>query len=58
MLDLPLSTEVARVIAEDHGSCIRPLAMRRIDTTPVGSMLSRSPVDPPGKINAARARKG
>src|SRR3712207_4882497 len=30
---LPLSTEVAQVIAEQHGVCIRPLAMRRIDTT-------------------------
>jgi hypothetical protein len=29
---LPLSTEVAQVIAEQHGVCIRPLAMRRIDT--------------------------
>jgi hypothetical protein len=29
---LPLSTEVAQMIAEDHGVCIRPLAMRRIDT--------------------------
>jgi hypothetical protein len=30
---LPLSTEVAQVIAEQHGVCIRPLAMRRVDTT-------------------------
>jgi hypothetical protein len=30
---LPLSTEVAQVIAEQHGVCVRPLAMRRIDTT-------------------------
>jgi hypothetical protein len=30
---LPLSTEVAQAIAEQHGVCIRPLAMRRIDTT-------------------------
>src|SRR5436189_6399837 len=30
---LPLSTEVAQVIAEQHGVCIRPLAMRRIETT-------------------------
>ena len=30
---LPLSTEVAQVIAEQHGVCIRPLAMRRIDST-------------------------
>ncbi|MGH3673700.1 MAG: replication initiator [Pseudonocardiaceae bacterium] len=30
---LPLSTEVAQAIAEAHGVCVRPLAMRRIDTT-------------------------
>jgi len=30
---LPLSTEVAQAVAEQHGVCIQPLAMRRIDTT-------------------------
>lgn len=30
---LPLSTDVAQAIAEQHGVCVRPLAMRRIDTT-------------------------
>jgi hypothetical protein len=30
---LPLSADVAQAIAEQHGVCIRPLAMRRIDTT-------------------------
>ena len=30
---LPLSTEVAQAVAEQHGVCIRPLAMRRIDIT-------------------------
>ncbi|MCA1694205.1 MAG: replication initiator protein, partial [Actinobacteria bacterium] len=30
---LPLSAEVAQALAEQHGVCIRPLAMRRIDTT-------------------------
>jgi hypothetical protein len=30
---LPISTEVAQVLAEQHGVCVRPLAMRRIDTT-------------------------
>jgi hypothetical protein len=30
---LPLSTDVAHALAEQHGVCIRPLAMRRIDTT-------------------------
>jgi hypothetical protein len=29
---LPISAEVAQVLAEQHGVCIRPLAMRRIDT--------------------------
>jgi hypothetical protein len=31
--ELPLSAEVAQALAEQHGVCIRPLAMRRIDTT-------------------------
>ena len=30
---LPLTTEVAQHLAEQHGVCVRPLAMRRIDTT-------------------------
>jgi hypothetical protein len=30
---LPLSADVAHALAEQHGVCIRPLAMRRIDTT-------------------------
>ncbi|HKR52659.1 MAG TPA: replication initiator, partial [Pseudonocardiaceae bacterium] len=30
---LPLTTEVALAVAEQHGVCVRPLAMRRIDTT-------------------------
>jgi hypothetical protein len=30
---LPLSADVVQVLAEEHGVCIRPLAMRRIDTT-------------------------
>ena len=30
---LPLSTDVVQALAEQHGVCIRPLAMRRIDTT-------------------------
>ena len=29
---LPISAEVAQVLAEQHGVCIRPMAMRRIDT--------------------------
>ena len=30
---LPVSADVAQAIAEQHGVCVRPLAMRRIDTT-------------------------
>jgi hypothetical protein len=30
---LPLTADVAQALAEEHGVCIRPLAMRRIDTT-------------------------
>jgi hypothetical protein len=30
---LPLSADVAQALAEQHGVCIRPLAMRRIDTS-------------------------
>jgi hypothetical protein len=30
---LPLSDDVIRALADEHGVCIRPLAMRRIDTT-------------------------
>jgi hypothetical protein len=30
---LPLSIDVAQALAERHGVCDRPLAMRRIDTT-------------------------
>ncbi|MGH3629207.1 MAG: replication initiator, partial [Sciscionella sp.] len=30
---LPVSTEVAQAVAEHHGVCIRPLAMRRIERT-------------------------
>ncbi len=30
---LALSNDVATQLAEDHGVCVRPLAMRRIDTT-------------------------
>jgi len=31
--ELPISAEVAQAVAEQYGVCIRPLAMRRIDTT-------------------------
>jgi len=30
---LALSGDVARQLAEDHGVCVRPMAMRRLDTT-------------------------
>jgi len=30
---LPLSADVAQALAEQHGVCVRPIAMRRIDTT-------------------------
>ena len=30
---LPISADVARALAEQHGVCIRPLAMRRIDVS-------------------------
>jgi hypothetical protein len=30
---LPWTTDVAPAIAEQHGVCVRPIAMRRIDTT-------------------------
>jgi hypothetical protein len=30
---LPLAADVVQAIAEQHGVCVRPLAMRRIDTT-------------------------
>jgi Replication initiator protein, pSAM2 len=30
---LPLSNDVVHALAEQHGVCVRPLAMRRIDTT-------------------------
>jgi hypothetical protein len=30
---LPLTTDVVQALAEQHGVCVRPLAMRRIDTT-------------------------
>ena len=53
---LPLSTEVAQVIAEQHGVCVRPLAMRRIDTTTGRIDVVPVPADPPARINAARVR--
>ncbi|MBV8997382.1 MAG: replication initiator protein, partial [Pseudonocardiales bacterium] len=30
---LPLSADVVHALAEQHGVCVRPVAMRRVDTT-------------------------
>ncbi|HSZ29783.1 MAG TPA: replication initiator, partial [Pseudonocardiaceae bacterium] len=60
---LPLTTEVAQAIAEQHGVCIRPLAMRRIDTTtgrvevvPVPCGSTREDQCPPCADKARRLR--
>ncbi len=60
---LPLSTDVAQALAEQHGVCIRPLAMRRIDTTtgrvdvvPVPCGSTREDQCPPGADKARRLR--
>jgi hypothetical protein len=67
---LPLSTEVAQMIAEDHGVCIRPLAMRRIDTitgrvdvvpVPCGSTREdqcRPCAEKAGRLRMAQCREG
>jgi hypothetical protein len=54
---LPLSADVAQALAEQHGVCIRPLAMRRIDTPPAASTSCPSPADPPEKTNAGRVQR-
>jgi hypothetical protein len=60
---LPISAEVAQVLAEQHGVCIRPLAMRRIDTTtgrveivPVPCGSTREDQCPPCADKARRLR--
>jgi hypothetical protein len=60
---LPLTTEVAQALAEQHGVCIRPLAMRRIDTTtgrvevvPVPCGSTREDQCPPCAEKARRLR--
>ena len=60
---LPLSTEVAQALARQHGVCIRPLAMRRIDTTtgridivPVPCGSTRADQCPPCAEKARRLR--
>jgi hypothetical protein len=47
---LPLSTDIAQALAERHGVCIRPLAMRRIDTTT--GRLDVVPCGSPATTNA------
>ena len=60
---LPLSADVAQALAEQHGVCIRPLAMRRIDTTtgrvdivPVPCGSTREDQCPPCSEKARRLR--
>ena len=60
---LPLSADVAQALAEQHGVCIRPLAMRRIDTTtgrtdivPVPCGSTRADQCPPCAEKARRLR--
>ncbi|MCA1696336.1 MAG: replication initiator protein, partial [Actinobacteria bacterium] len=60
---LPLSADVAQALAEQHGVCIRPLAMRRIDTTtgridivPVPCGSTRQDQCPPCAEKARRLR--
>ncbi|MGH3600627.1 MAG: replication initiator, partial [Pseudonocardiaceae bacterium] len=60
---LPVSADVVRVLAEQHGVCIRPLAMRRIDTTtgrvdvvPVPCGCTREDQCPPCADKARRLR--
>jgi hypothetical protein len=60
---LPLTADVAQALAEQHGVCIRPLAMRRIDTTtgrvdivPVPCGSTREDQCPPCADKARRLR--
>jgi hypothetical protein len=60
---LPLSADVVQALAEQHGVCIRPLAMRRIDTTtgridivPVPCGSTRQDQCPPCADKARRLR--
>jgi hypothetical protein len=60
---LPLSADVVQALAEQHGVCIRPLAMRRIDTTtgrvdivPVPCGSTREDQCPPCAEKARRLR--
>ncbi|HXT44082.1 MAG TPA: replication initiator [Pseudonocardiaceae bacterium] len=60
---LPLNADVVQALAEQHGVCIRPLAMRRIDTTtgrvdivPVPCGSTRDDQCPPCADKARRLR--
>ena len=54
---LALSNDVADQLAEDHGVCVRPLAMRRHrHSPPAGSTSSRCPCGSRGRTSAAPAR--
>jgi hypothetical protein len=60
---LPISADVAQALAEQHGVCIRPLAMRRIHTTtgrivivPVPCGSTRQDQCPPCADKARRLR--
>jgi hypothetical protein len=60
---LPLTADVAQALAEQHGVCIRPLAMRRIDTStgrvdvvPVPCGSTRADQCPPCADKARRLR--
>jgi hypothetical protein len=60
---LPVSADVAQVLAEQHGVCIRPLAMRRIDIStgridivPVPCGSTRQGQCPPCADKARRLR--
>jgi hypothetical protein len=62
---LPLTVDVVQALAEQHGVCIRPLAMRRIDTTtgrvevvPVPCGATREDQCPPCAEKARRLRDG
>jgi hypothetical protein len=49
---LPLSIEVIQALAEQHGVCVRPLAMRRIDITTGRIDIVPIPCGPPEKTSA------
>ena len=53
---LPISTEVAQVLAEQHGVCIRPLAMRRMEITTGRIDIVPVRADPPERTSAPRVR--